>query len=99
MLANFSLVNAYTRAMNPQGVPRIQERLEQHAMGILSTATDEKAYEVQVRRLWKEGQASKTATAKTAEGVTPGDINAPVPGMDDAPPPAANDGWKVEKAD
>lgn len=82
VLANFSLVNAYTRAMNPQGIPRIQERLEQHALGILSTATDEKAYEVQVRRLWKEVQASKTATAETAKGVNPGDINAPVPGLD-----------------
>lgn len=82
MIANFTLLNAYTRAMNPRGVPRIQERLEQHALGVLSTATDEKAYEIQVRRLWKEVQASKTATAETARGVTPGDINAPVPGLD-----------------
>jgi hypothetical protein len=82
MMANFSLLNAYTRAMNPQGVPRIQERLEQHALGVLSTATDEKSYEVQIRRLWKEVQASKTATAETAKGVTPGNINAPVPGLD-----------------
>lgn len=91
MVANFSLLNAYTRAMNPQGVPRIQERLEQHALGVLSTATSPEAYEVQVRRLWKEVQASKTATAKTSEGRTPGDINSPVPGMDQ--PPASNDGW------
>lgn len=90
MMANFSLLNAYTRAMNPQGVPRIQERLEQHAIGVLSTATSPETYEVQIRRLWKEVQASKTATAKTAEGRSPGDINAPVPGMDATP--AAPDG-------
>jgi hypothetical protein len=89
VLANFSLINAYARAMNPQGVPRITERLEAHATGILSTATDERAYEVQVRRLWKEVQASKTATAKTAEGRSPGDINAPVPGMDAPAVPAS----------
>jgi hypothetical protein len=86
MLANFGLINAYTRAMNPQGIPRIQERLEQHALGVLSTATSEKTYETQIRRLWKEVQASKTATAKTAQGRSPGDINSPVPGLD---PPAS----------
>jgi hypothetical protein len=92
-LANFSLVNAYTRAMNPQGVPRIAERLEQHAIGILSTATSQQAYEVQVNRLWKEVQASKTATAKTAGGRSPGDINAPVPGA----APSSDDGWTVKE--
>jgi hypothetical protein len=96
-LANFSLVNAYTRAMNPQGVPRIQERLEQHAIGILSTATSQEAYDVQVRRLWKEVQASKTATAKTAAGRSPGDINSPVPGLDDKPTSSSNDGWTVKE--
>ena len=104
VLANFSLVNAYTRAMNPQGVPRIQERMEQHAFGILSTATNEKAYEVQVSRLWKEVQASKTATAKTAEGRSPGDINAPVPGMEKSggggPQPGhVEDGYKFKGGD
>lgn len=99
LMANFSLLNAYTRAMNPQGTPRIQERLEQHALGVLSTATSEQAYEVQVRRLWKEVQASKTATAKTSEGRTPGDINSPVPGLDT--PAGAGDGtippgWDVK---
>jgi hypothetical protein len=95
-LANFSLVNAYTRAMNPQGVPRIQERLEQHAAGILSTATSPEAYDVQVRRLWKEVQASKTATAKTAQGRSPGDINSPVPGLDDKAAATSDDGWTVK---
>jgi hypothetical protein len=95
-LANFSLVNAYTRAMNPQGVPRIQERLEQHAAGILSTATSPEAYDVQVRRLWKEVQASKTATAKTAQGRSPGDINSPVPGLDDKGAATSDDGWTVK---
>lgn len=99
VLANFSLVNAYTRAMNPQGVPRIAERMEQHAMGILSTATSQEAYETQVRRLWKEVQASKTATAKTAEGRSAGDINSPVPGLDTkagetAPKPRAVERWE-----
>jgi hypothetical protein len=91
-LANFSLVNAYTRAMNPQGVPRITERLEQKAYGILSTATSPEAYEVQAARLWKEVQASKSAVAKTAEGRSAGDINAPMPG---AKP--ADDGWTVKE--
>jgi hypothetical protein len=67
-LANFSLINAYTRAMNPQGVPRVNDRLEQHAMGILSTATSQAAYMTQLKRLWKEVTVSKAATKKTLEG-------------------------------
>lgn len=94
-LANFSLVNAYTRAMNPQGVPRITERLEQKAYGILSTATSPEAYEVQARRLWKEVQASKTAVAKTGEGRSPGDVNSAMPG--DSRSAAPNDGWTVKE--
>lgn len=69
MAANIALLNTYMRAMNPQGVPRITERLEAHAIGLLSTATSQEAYEVQVRRLWKEMQISKEATAKTRAGV------------------------------
>ncbi len=88
-LANFSLMNAYARAMNPQGVPRITERLEAHAAGVLSMATDQKSYEVQVARLWKEVQASKNAIAQTQKGRTGGDINAPLPGTE----PAKDDGW------
>lgn len=87
---NLSLVNAYTRAMNPQGVPRIAERLEQHAIGVLSTATSQEAYDIQARALWKEVQASKNATDRTRQGRTPGDINSPVPGLDT--PPAARPG-------
>ena len=90
-LANFSLMNAYARAMNPTGQPRITERLEAHAAGVLSMATDEKSYEVQVARLWKEVQASKNAIAQTQKGRTGGDINAPLPGS--APPGGGNDGW------
>ena len=68
-IANFSLINAYTRAMNPTGTPHVNDRLEQHAQGILSTATSPQAYEVQVRRLWKEVQASKQAIAETQKGL------------------------------
>jgi len=62
---NLAVVNAYARAMNPQGIPRIAERAENHALGILSTATSQQAYEVQLRALWAEAQASKKATAMT----------------------------------
>lgn len=67
-LANFALLNAYVRAMNPTGQPRITERLEAHASGILSQAIDQKSYEVQVRRLWQEVQSSKAAVSQTREG-------------------------------
>jgi hypothetical protein len=91
-LANFSLMNAYARAMNPQGVPRIQERLEAHAAGVLSQATDQASYKIMIERLWKEVQASKKAVAQTREGRSAGDINAPLPGA--APTPAGgDDGW------
>jgi hypothetical protein len=65
VVKNFALMNAYTRAMNPQGIPRINDRLEQHANGILSMATSPEAYEVQARALWQEVVRSKGAVAKT----------------------------------
>jgi hypothetical protein len=80
VMANFSLQNAYTRAMNPQGIPRVNDRLEQHFNGVLSQANSGEAYQVQLRRLWKEVQASKKSVAETRKGVTGGDINAPMPG-------------------
>jgi hypothetical protein len=79
VLANFSLINAYTRAMNPQGVPRVNDRLEQHANGILSVATSQQAYETQVRRLWQEVLASREATKRTVQGVGT-QPNEPFPG-------------------
>ena len=69
---NLAVVNAYARAMNPQGIPRIAEREENKAIGILSTATSQQAYEVQLRALWAEAQASKKATQETAKSVTEG---------------------------
>lgn len=91
VLKNFALINAYTRAMNPLGLPRIQERLEQQAQGILSTATSSQAYEVQARALWQEVQRSRAAVAETRAGTGPSVNDAstdrPMPGM--PPPPGA----------
>ena len=84
-LANFGLTSAYVRAMNPTGNPRIADRFEVKANNVLNLATDQKSYEVQAARLWKEVQASKIAVAKTAQGRTGGDINAPMPGGGSAP--------------
>lgn len=71
VVKNFSLINAYTRAMNPSGQPRITERLEQKADNILSKATSPKAYEVQLRALWQEVQRSKGAIANARKGLAP----------------------------
>jgi hypothetical protein len=90
VVANFALVNAYTRAMNPQGIPRINDEQRQHAIGLLSTATSPQAYEVQVRRLWAEVLASRKATQETIKGEGPtGDF----PG---GPPPAKDQEWGRE---
>jgi hypothetical protein len=88
MVANISLMNAYGRAMNPQGVPRVTEKAEARAEGLLSMATSQQAYETQVRRLWLEVQASKRATAATRQGgITPKPLEgAPVPPMPGAAP-------------
>jgi hypothetical protein len=67
---NFALTNAYARAMNPTGQPRVTERLEAKAEGLLSKATSQAAYEVQARQLWKEVQTSKGAVAQTRAGPT-----------------------------
>jgi hypothetical protein len=71
LIANMSLMKAYGRAMNPQGVPRVSEAMEAKAIGVLSMATSPQAYEVQVRRLMLEVAASKRAVAQTREGEKP----------------------------
>jgi hypothetical protein len=86
MINNFSLMNAYARAMNPTGQPRVTERLEAKAAGVLNMATDQKSYEAQVRALWQEVQASKKAVSETRGGVGE---------MGDFPEPA-NDGWSIK---
>jgi hypothetical protein len=87
IVKNFALINAYTRSMNPQGIPRITERLEQHAIGLLSTATSPEAYEVQARALWQEAVRSKAAVAKTR-----GEIGQPTPENEPYPVPPAGGG-------
>lgn len=80
MLSNFGLLSAYMRAMNPTGNPRVADRIETHAEGILSLATSPQAYRTQVNRLWMEVQQSKRATAQTREEPpSTFDPNAPIP--------------------
>lgn len=85
MLANFALLNAYMRAMNPQGVPTVQSRLEAHADGVLSQALSPEAYEQQLQRLWLEVQASQRAVARTRGQTPPTEI----PPMPTQSPPQA----------
>jgi hypothetical protein len=64
-VALWSLSNAYGRAMNPQGVPRVTERYAADAMGLFSLANSQPALEAQIYRVLKEVESSKVATAKT----------------------------------
>lgn len=81
LLASFGTISAYVRAMNPAGTPRVADRLETEQIKLLSGAVGQEAYMAQLRRMWKEAQASQTATYETGkEGRRPGDINAPMPG-------------------
>lgn len=68
-VANFSLISAYTRAMNPQGIPRVQDRLETHAINLLAPNIGTPAYERQLYRMLKEIEASKRAVATTGKGL------------------------------
>jgi hypothetical protein len=61
--ANWSLLNAYARAINPTGVPRLEDK--NHAADLLSTATDQKSYEAVLSRMRKEVEASQRAVGKT----------------------------------
>jgi|SRR5215468_6343752 len=63
--ANWSLVNAYTRAINPTGVPRLDDK--KHALELMSIATDQKSYERVLERMAKEVAASKKAISQTRE--------------------------------
>lgn len=65
---NFSLKNAYTRAMNPTGSPRVAERVEQRADHLFDMATDQQSYLVMVQQIIKEVQASKRAIAAMRSG-------------------------------
>jgi hypothetical protein len=62
---NFALKNAYVRAMNPTGVPRVQERAEAHAEGLFKTTTSPEAYRKMVEQMLREVLASKRAVAAT----------------------------------
>ena len=93
MLANYGLLNAYVRAMNPTGVPRVTERLETHALGILSTATSPETYEVQVNRIIKEVQASRGAINAVRKD-QPIELNPVAPRSAPATPAP---GWKIEE--
>jgi hypothetical protein len=62
---NFALKNAYVRAMNPTGVPRVQERAEAHAEGLFKTATSQEAYRKMVETMLREVLGSKRAVAAT----------------------------------
>lgn len=88
MVKNLALLNAYVRAMNPQGVPRVAERLETHALGLLSMATDQRSYEVQVQALWQEVVRTRRAIENTRKG---GPASEEFPG----PPPRADSSGKT----
>lgn len=86
VMKNQALINAYVRAMNPTGQPRIAERLELHAENILDKATSDQAYEVQARALWQEVIRSERATAAARSGEV--NLNAPYPVPPAGAPPA-----------
>jgi len=89
--ANMSLANAYARAVNPTGVPRVESI--NHALEFLSTATSPEAYQAVVRRLLLEIQGSQKAAGATRAELGGGsqvDLAPPAPG---ALPP----GWKIEQ--
>jgi len=60
---NNALKTAYVRAMNPTGVPRIAERAEIAADGLLDNATSFTAYKTVVEQILREVAASKRAIA------------------------------------
>jgi hypothetical protein len=114
VLRNYSLIKAYARSMNPQGVPRVEDA--KHAGDLLSTATSQQAYAVQVRAIFDEIAASKRAVAKARQGVSTGESAADrlgLPRATDADPNNVNTlptmswgdklnsmlpGWKVAPA-
>jgi hypothetical protein len=77
-LAAFGAVSAYVRAINPMGVPRVQERQELEQLKILSASVSKEAFDTQLRRMWTEAQASERAVQETIGG--PGMGTEPFPG-------------------
>lgn len=97
LINNMSLVKAYGRAMNPQGIPRVSEAAEAKADGLLDMAASPEAYRHQVYQLWKEIQVSNEAVEQTRSNKSP---DTAFPGT----PPAGTGGgggdtggWKVIK--
>ena len=81
--ANISLINAYARAVNPSGVPRIQDK--EHIEKLLSTATSPQAYQAVLKRIAKEVRASHAAIAMTrGENDQSADMKNNIFKMDDA---------------
>lgn len=83
--ANFSLANAYARAINPTGVPRESDK--EHFLKLVSTATDQASYERVLQRMTKEVEASQRAVAATRAGGGPEPKGATPAAAPAAPPP------------
>lgn len=66
--ANWSLLNAFTRAINPTGVPRLEDK--EHGSQLLSTATDQKSYDAVLARMQKEVTASQRASRNVLDDPT-----------------------------
>lgn len=100
---NFGLTNAYVRAMNPTGVPRVQERLEAHMEGLFRTVTSHEAYDRMVKQMAREVEASKNAVQaardeKSLEAELTKIINAK-PRTDGAPKGAAGSSLGGSRSD
>lgn len=93
--ALMSLVNAYARAINPQGVPRIQDK--EHATQFLSTATSPEALERVIARLKLETEAERQATEKTKQEMRGGPGASAAPKEGAAPKDKA--GWSAVPVD
>jgi len=86
--ANWSLLNAYARAINPTGIPRLEDK--KHAAELLSTAIDQKSYEQVIKRMMLEIKASKEAISKTREAPPTGGrpLSSGKKTQDRVPPPS-----------
>ncbi len=92
LAAHNAVINTYSRAISPTGVPTVADK--EHAREIFGTATGPLAYDAVLDQIRKEMEAARKSPGQVRQEFRNSGGNAPEPLPEE--PPAAT-GWKIEK--
>lgn len=93
--ANNALVNVYSRAISPSGVPTVSDK--EHARHLLSTAMDQQSYLAVLDQMERELSAARHAPQAVRSAFSANVTGTPMStAFSPAPPQGLPSGWSVE---